>query len=138
MAGSKTDYIENEVAKLLTGQASIFGTAWVGYLGLLTSSPTEAAPGTAGEVAGGLGYARKQVTSFFGAPSGGTVVNTGTINFGTSTGAWGTVSHVGYYMPSTGGTCWWYADLTTPVAITSAGIAFQFDPVTNTVTLTEV
>lgn len=142
MAGSKTDYLEAEVLKVMAGQTSIFGTAWAFWLALFQSSPGETSPGTAGEVGSGLGYARVPVgtASFFSAaPSGGSVVNTATANFGTSTASWGTVTHVGAMNSSTlgGGTCFWYADLTTPVIIASAGISFQFDATTNKITITE-
>lgn len=139
MAGSKTDYLENEVAKLMTGQAMALSLPITPYLALGTAAPTEVAPGTAFEVGAALGYARVNSAGAWGAPSGGTVSNSSVLNFGTSSAAWGTVTHVMCF-PTSGiatGTALWWADLTTPLVVGGANIAVTFDTSTNKLTIVE-
>lgn len=89
-------------------------TAW--YLALFTTNPGETAGGT--EVSGG-GYAR-QSTSF--TVSGNTASNSAAIEYPTATGSYGTVTHVGIYTASSGGTLIAYAALTTSKAIDTGDI----------------
>ena len=139
MAGSYTDFFEHEVLKVATGQTTTLTLPITPYLALGTASPTEVAPGTAFEVASGVGYARQSSAGSWGAPSGGAVSNNAVVNFGTSSAAWGTVTHVMAFTtsPIAGGTCIWYADLTTPLVVGGANISVQFDTSTNKITLTQ-
>lgn len=83
---SKTNYHEDAVLNTARGTDL---TAWTPYVGLLTAvSDGEASSFT--EVSGN-NYARQSVT--FGAPSGGTMANTGLITFPTPSGNWGTITH---------------------------------------------
>lgn len=97
-----------------TGTAVTRPTAW--YLALFTSNPSETDSGT--EVSGG-GYAR-QSTTF--SVSGNTASNAGAIEYPTATGSYGTVTHVGIYTASSGGTLIAYAALTTSKAIDTGDI----------------
>lgn len=71
------------------------------YLGLSSTTPTEAG-GNFTEPSGN-GYARQAVT--WGAPSAGVSTNTNAITFGPNTGSdWGTMTYLGLFFASTGGT----------------------------------
>ena len=67
------------------------------YVGLFTSSPTDADSGT--EVSGGS-YVRK-VGSF--TVSGNTATTSGAIEWPTATASWGTITHIGIYDASSAG-----------------------------------
>lgn len=80
---SKSDYMEDKVLNVLRGTAF---SAVSPYVALFTVTPSDSAAGT--EVSGNA-YARQAVT--FGAPSGGSMSNTGVVQFPTPTAGWGTV-----------------------------------------------
>jgi hypothetical protein len=91
MAGSKSDAWENEVLKMVTGQATsiLTTTAFANvYCALYTTAPTDSTNGT--EVTGGS-YARVDTKTKWAAPSAGSVSNNATITFATATADWGTV-----------------------------------------------
>lgn len=88
---------------LLTTSSATRPTAW--YLALYTAAPGETGGGT--EVSGG-GYARQAVTFTV---SGDTASNNAAIEYPTATANYGTVSHVGVFDASTGGTLIAYAAL---------------------------
>lgn len=69
----------------------------------------------------GNGYARVDVTTSFGAASGGTVANNATITGPTASGNWTAATHFGIWSALSGGT--WIAGgtLTAPVTITTGG-----------------
>ncbi len=105
MAGSLSDYMENEVLNMLVGRSAI--TQKTVYLALFTAPPTDAGGGT--EVTGGS-YARKQLNTppstnpYFGtAASGGQITNTAVISMPTPTAAWGTIVAVGLYDAASAG-----------------------------------
>lgn len=88
------------------------------YAGLYTSAPTDAGGGT--EVSGNA-YARQAVT--FGAPSGGSISNSGTVTFPTASGNWGTVTHFGIFDASSGGNLLAWSSLTTSKDVASGDAA---------------
>jgi hypothetical protein len=98
---SKTDYLENEVLKLSTGQTLAISPPITPWVALFTAAPTDAGGGT--EVSGG-GYGRVNASSKFSAPSGGSCSNNAVIDFGTASAAWGTVVAYAIMTASTGGT----------------------------------
>jgi len=90
MAGF-SDYLENELLDHVFRNSAYSQPAAV-YVGLFTAAPSDSGGGT--EVSGG-GYVRKAVT--FGAASGGAIANTAEVDFGTTSAAWGTVTHFGIF-----------------------------------------
>jgi hypothetical protein len=97
----KTDYLENEVLKLSTGQTLAISPPITPYIALFTAAPSDTGGGT--EVSGG-GYARVSAASKFSAPSGGSLSNNAVIDFGTASAAWGTIVAYAIMTASTGGT----------------------------------
>ena len=98
------------------------------FVALHTADPTEV--GTTAEVTGNA-YARQPiitgVSSAWTAPSGGTVDNSGTIEFPAATPAeWGTITHVSVHNAVTSGTALFYGTLTASKVISASDI-FRFD-----------
>jgi threonine dehydrogenase-like Zn-dependent dehydrogenase len=89
-------------------------TAW--YLALFTANPGDGDSGT--EVSGG-GYARQSVTF---TTSGDTASNSAAVEFPTATANYGTVSHVGVYTASSGGTLIAHAALTSSKSIETGDV----------------
>jgi hypothetical protein len=124
MAGF-SDYFEDAVLGSLFGAVaySIPGTY---YVGLWTSSLSDASTGsTAGEPSGGS-YARVSVTnnsSNWDAVSGGATANTNLITFPMATAAWGTITDVGILDAASGGNLVAYA------ALSSSIVVAQYDTV---------
>jgi hypothetical protein len=124
MAGF-SDYFEDAVLGSLFGAVaySIPGTY---YVGLWTSSLSDASTGsTAGEPSGGS-YARVSVTnnsSNWDAVSGGATANTNLITFPMATAAWGTITDVGILDAASGGNLVAYA------ALNSSIVVAQYDTV---------
>lgn len=88
--GSLADYAENKMVDHLLGTA--YTPAATIYLALCTADPTDAATGASmNEVANSGGYARTAIT--FGAASSRRVTQSAEVDFGTSSGSWGTVTH---------------------------------------------
>jgi hypothetical protein len=100
------------------------------YAGLYTVAPTAAGGGT--EVSGNS-YAR--VAATFGAASAGSVTNSGTVTFPTSSGSWGTVVAVGLFDALTSGNLLFFGNLAASVSVGS-GVAPKFSASTLTVSLT--
>jgi hypothetical protein len=89
------------------------------YFALFTVRPSAAGGGT--EVTGGS-YARVAYTNNTGnwpASSGGVKQNGNVINWGTSSGVWGTIVAIGEFDASSGGNLLWIYDLTTPTTVGS-------------------
>lgn len=105
MAG-KSDYLENALLDHVLRNTAYTSPTTV-YVGLYTAAPTDAGGGT--EVSGG-GYAREAAT--FGAASGGSISNSAIVDFGTTTGAWGTVTHFGIFDAETAGNLLYWDALT--------------------------
>ena len=111
MAGSKSDFLENELLDHVLGNAAWSAPATV-YIALYTAAPSDSGGGT--EVTGGS-YARKAVTNNatnWPAASGGAKANGTTITFVTATANWGTVVAFGIFDASSGGNLLYWADLT--------------------------
>jgi len=100
------------------------------FAALFTVAPTAAGGGT--EVSGS-NYAR--TAAAFGAAAAGSVTNSGTITFPTSSGSWGTVVAVGIFDASTAGNLLYFCPLNASVAVGS-GVAPKFNASTLTVSLT--
>lgn len=122
MAGSKSDYLENEILDHVLGGADYARPATV-YIALFTASPTDAGGGT--EVTGGS-YARVAVTNDatnWPAASSGTKQNGTAITFIQATASWGTVVAMGIFDASTAGNLLYWGDLTTSKSIASGDTA---------------
>jgi len=121
MAGSFSDYLENEVLDHVLGGGDYARPATV-YVALFTAAPTDSGGGT--EVTGGS-YARAAVTNNatnWPAASGGAKSNGTTITFATPTGSWGTVVAVGIFDASSGGNLLMWADLAVNKSVASGDV----------------
>jgi hypothetical protein len=103
-----SDYAE----KLLLDWAMTTGsatrpTAW--YVALYTAAPSDSGGGT--EVSTG-GYTRQSVTFDAATSPGGTTSNSGVVSFTASGANYGTVTHIGIFTASTGGSLLWHGALT--------------------------
>jgi|TARA_R110000782_G_scaffold267903_1_gene363750 hypothetical protein len=112
---SFTNHLETELLDFAftTGTATR-PTAW--YVALYTAAPNDAGGGT--EVSGSA-YARQSVAF---SVSGNTASNTGAVEYPTSTGSYGTVSHVGVFDASTGGNLLAYSALNVSKAIATGDV----------------
>jgi hypothetical protein len=129
MSDAKSNYLENKIIDHVLRNTAYTPPATV-YVALFTSACSDAAVGT--EVStSGTGYSRKSAT--FNAASGGSTSNSATVDFGTASGTWGTVSHFAIMDASTGGNHLYYGGLTTPKTIQN-GDAFRFNSGSLTVT----
>lgn len=106
IAGAKTDLLENDLLKWLTGTTPtiLSGTANTPWIGLYTGTVGDE-DGTTGwtEVSGGS-YARVNASGLWGAITGGTLTNNATISFPTASASWGTVTAWAIHTASTAGT----------------------------------
>jgi hypothetical protein len=112
---SFTNHLETELLDFAftTGTATR-PTAW--YVALFTATPNDAGGGT--EVSGSA-YARQSVAF---SVSGNTATNSGAVEYPTSTGSYGTVSHVGVFDASTGGNLLAYSALNVSKAIATGDV----------------
>lgn len=115
--GSKTNYLENKILEHVLKNTAYTSPTTV-YLAAFTSDPTET--GAAGTEVSGGSYARQSAA--FGAASGGTISNSGTITFPTATANWGTITHWAIFDASTAGNCLYYGTLTTSQVINTGGV----------------
>jgi len=125
MAGSKSDFLENELLDHVYGNAAYSPPATV-YVALFTVAPSDAGGGT--ECTGGS-YERKAVTNNatnWPAAVGGVKSNGVAITFVTPTGSWGTVVAFGTLDALAAGNLLNWGDLTTPQAI-GTGNTVRFD-----------
>ena len=127
---SFSNYTNQAILNSLFGKTSNFGalgSAPTIYVALFTTKPGEDGTGET-EVSGGS-YARvtTAATDWNDATNAdpSEVTNANEISFGTATAGWGTVTAVGFYDASTGGTMLLAADLTTSKTINN-GDAFVF------------
>lgn len=101
---------------------------WVGLFtattGLETNTPSA-------EVSGGA-YARKAIS--FGAASGGSASNSGTVTFDAATANWGTVTHVAVMDAASGGNVLFHGAVTSAKTI-ETGDTFQISAGNLTITL---
>lgn len=122
MAGSKSDYLENELLDHVLGGGDYSRPATV-YIALFTAAPTDAGGGT--EVTGGS-YARKAVTNNatnWPAASGGAKSNGTAIEFVTATADWGTVVAFAIFDAATDGNMLYWGDLTASKSVDSGDTA---------------
>jgi len=125
-----SDYLELKLLDHSLGTAAYTAPTNV-YVGLHTSSPADDASGT-GEVSGN-GYARKEAT--FAAASAGEASTSATITFDAASGGnWGTFSHIGIYVNSTGGNLLFHGAVTTSKTIED-GDTFQISSGNLTISL---
>jgi hypothetical protein len=102
----------------------------------LYTAVIDAEAGTGTEVSGG-GYQRVQVTSAFGAASGGQIINTGSIVFPSPSANWGTITHVAIRDASTGGNAVTVLKaLVDPVVINAGDAPPGFNPGDITIAIT--
>ena len=99
---------------LFTASAVTRPTSW--YLALYTVAPDDTGGGTE---CSGTGYARQ---SFTMSVSGNTASNTANVEFPTAGGSWGTITSVGVFTASTGGTLIAYGNLATSKAIDTGDV----------------
>jgi hypothetical protein len=112
---SFSNYLETELLDHVFTNSAYTAPSTL-YLALFTAAPGEAGGGT--EVSGS-GYAR-QTAAF--TVSGNTATNSGSIEFPTATGSYGTVSHVGVFDASSSGNLLCYAALSASKAIESGDV----------------
>jgi len=109
MTTAMSNYLENKVLDhTLRGTTGAYTAPTTIYVGLFTSSPTDANSGT--EVSGGS-YARV-VATFANAATSGSISNTNLISFTTASASWGTITHIGLFDNSTGGNLMYWGALT--------------------------
>jgi len=110
MAG-KSDYLENKILEHVLKNTAYSSPATV-YVGLYTAAPNDASTGSSGGTElSGNGYSRQSCA--FGAASGGSISNSGTVTFGPNTTSdWGTVTHFAVFDASTNGNMLYWAALT--------------------------
>tara|TARA_Y100000389_G_C17320926_1_gene442989 strand:+ start:269 stop:649 length:381 start_codon:yes stop_codon:yes gene_type:complete len=112
---SFSNYLETELLDHVFTNSAYTAPSTL-YLALFTGAPGEAGGGT--EVSGSA-YAR-QTAAF--TVSGNTATNSGSIEFPTATGSYGTVSHVGVFDASSSGNLLCYAALSASKAIESGDV----------------
>jgi len=123
MAGSKSDFLENELLDHVLSAAAYTAPATV-YVALYTVAPTDAGGGT--EVTAAGAYARVTVTNNvtnWPAASGGAKSNGTEIIFAEATASWGTVVAFGIFDALTAGNLLYWATLTTNKTIDSGDTA---------------
>lgn len=122
MAGSKSNFLEDEILDHVLGNAAYTAPATV-YIALYTAAPTDAGGGT--EVSGGS-YVRLSVTNNatnWPASSGGAKANGTDFTFATATANWGTVAAFGIFDAVTAGNLLYWADLAVSKAVNSGDTA---------------
>lgn len=113
---SFTNAFETDVLSWgLTADSVTRPTAW--YIGLFTSDPTDT--GAAGTEVSGGSYARTAATFTV---TGDTASNSAAVEFPAATADWGTVSHIGVFTASSGGTMLVHAVLTTAKVIATGDV----------------
>lgn len=125
MAGSKSDFLENEILDHVLGGAAYAAPATV-YVALFTVPPTDSGGGT--EVTGGS-YVRAAITNNavnWPAASGGAKSNGTDIVFAAATAAWGTAVAFGIFDAAAAGNLLYWADLTVNKTVDSGDTA-QFN-----------
>jgi len=122
MAGSKSDYLENELLDHVLGGADYSRPATV-YVALYTVAPTDA--GGCTEVSGGS-YARVAVTNNatnWPAAASGAKANGTEITFPTASANWGTVVAFAILDAATVGNFLYWGDLTTSKTVNNGDTA---------------
>jgi hypothetical protein len=122
MAGF-TDYLENKVLLHVFGGSAYTAPSTL-YVGLFTAAPSDTGGGT--ECSGGS-YARKSMPNMTVSGTSPTQATNGAaVEFATSTGSWGTVTHCGVFDAASSGNLLGWAALTASKTV-SSGDVFRFD-----------
>lgn len=100
------DSYEDQLLDLVLRNQSFVPPTTV-YVALFTTAPSD--DGTGGVEVSGGGYTRMSVT--FSAASGGSISNSGVIEFPAATASWGTVTSMGLYTASTAGSLIMFGNL---------------------------
>lgn len=137
IAGSKSDFLENDVLKWTTGQSvsKADNTSTGPWLALFTGTLSGDTPGT--EATGG-GYARVDTHGKWATPSGGSVSSNATISFTAFTGSVSSgaaFTHFGLFDAVTTGNALYYGDLTDQTKTGGNGDTISFS--SGNLTLTE-
>ena len=111
-----SNFAENEMLDHMLGTGAYTAPSNV-FLSLWTSDPTDA--GSGNELSGS-GYARQDIN--FGASSGGVATSSGVVTFPTSTGSWGTITHIGIHTAGSSGDLLFHGALTASKAIGSGDV----------------
>lgn len=122
MAGSKSDYLENEILDHVLGGGDYSRPGTV-YIALFTAAPTDAGGGT--EVTGGS-YARVAVTNNatnWPAASSGSKSNGVAFTFTQATANWGTVVAFGIFDAASAGNLLYWGDLTASKSVENGDTA---------------
>ncbi len=133
MAGSKSDLVELEVLRILTGQAlatlSLPITPWIALFSVV---PDDTSGG--GTEITGSGQSRQNASGKFGTPSAGSVALSAAVDFPTVTGSSITVVGIACYDASTSGNRLWWADVTSQTV--NVGNFYRL-PASTGITITE-
>lgn len=114
-----TTWAKNKTQDLLFGSVSYTPPATY-YLG--ASLTTTSSTGSNITEPVGNGYARVAIPntkSYFTYSSSGCIVNSGSISFPTSTGAWGTLVDLVLFDSLTSGSAWVYTTMSVPISVVS-------------------
>lgn len=126
MAGSKSNFLENELLDHVLGNAVYTAPATM-YVAAFTAAPSDSGGGT--EVSGGA-YARVAVTNNatnWPAAASGVKSNGTAVSFAEATASWGTVAAAGIFDAPTAGNLLYWGDLAASKAI-GIGDTLRFDP----------
>jgi len=130
---SSTNFAKNYAQNFLFGGVSFTPPANY-YIALSTTSISSS--GSNLSEPSGAGYARVQIPntkSYFTNAVNGTLVNSGSIVYGLSSGSWGTIVDIALCDALTSGSVWYYTTLTTPKVVQdSTIISFSASAITIT------
>ena len=118
-----TTYLDNALIAHALGKTSF--TMPTVAVGLSSTLPTIAGTNITEPTIGTNGYARVATSGLWGAASSGTILNSGAINFPTSTGAWSagaSQTYLCFYDATSGGNLLAFELITTAFAVGAAGI----------------
>jgi len=122
MAGSKSDFLEDEINDHVLGNAAYTAPANT-FIALFTAAPTDAGGGT--EATGGS-YARLSITNNatnWPASSAGLKSNGTDFTFVEATASWGTIVAMGIFDAISAGNLLYWGDLTTNKSIDNGDTA---------------
>ena len=120
---SSTNYARNFAQNFLFGGVS-FTPPVNFFLALSTGTISSTGSGLV-EPSASAGYARVQIPntkSYFTNAVNGTLVNSGSIVYGASSGSWGTIVDIALCDAATSGSVWYYTTLTTPKVVQDSTI----------------
>ena len=123
-----SDYLENLVLDACLGKADTYAAGALDkpdvWLGLFTVGPSDAGGGTEVTI-GADNYARRQVPNETGDANwvdavGGLKKNAAAFAFGTASGSWGTITHVGIFDAASAGNLLFHGPLNTAKTVGSS------------------